>query len=204
MHYFKYGSNEIKHLTEVDQRLGALIKAVGPIKRPVEPDLFKSLMHLIIGQQISSAAQQTIWQRLLLKLPKVTPESILALSAAELQSCGLTWRKVAYMQNAAEKVLTNELPLAKFKDLSDEEIITELIKLKGIGVWTAEMLLIFSLERPNIISYLDLAIIRGMKRLYQINELPKSLFLKYKDRYSPYASVASLYLWHQAVNDLLI
>ena len=193
--YFIYGQEEIDYLKSKDKKLSAAIDKIGLIKRSVIPDLFSALISSIIGQQISAKAHKTIWIRMQDALGKVNPETILAQSDSELQNLGLTFRKVDYIKNVAEKVQTEELNLSNLVNLSDEEVIVELSKLKGIGVWTAEMIMILSMQRKDILSYGDLAILRGMRMLYHHRELSKENFYKYKRRYSPYNSVASLYLW---------
>ena len=142
--YFEYGENEILYLKNKDKKLAEVIEKIGLIKRETDTDLFSSVIHHIIGQQISTKAQATIWQR---------------------------------MQ----------------KDL--EEAIRKLSSLKGIGVWTAEMILLFCTQRPNIFSYDDLAIQRGLRMTYHHRKIDRKLFEKYRRRFSPYCSVASLYLW---------
>ncbi len=104
-------------------------------------------------------------------------------------------RKTLYIKGVGEAALQNELNIHEFPVLSDNEIIERLSALNGVGVWTAEMLLIFSLERPDVVSWGDLAIRRGMMSLYGLNKLTRTQFERYRKRYSPYGSVASLYLW---------
>ena len=107
----------------------------------------------------------------------------------------MTLKKAGYIKGIAEAAISGEVDFNKLHTLEDEEIIRKLSSLKGVGVWTAEMLLIFSLCRPDVVSYKDLAICRGMMNLYGLKELPKEKFERYRKRYSPYGSVASLYLW---------
>jgi 3-methyladenine DNA glycosylase/8-oxoguanine DNA glycosylase len=104
-------------------------------------------------------------------------------------------RKASYIKNIAEAAVSKAIDFDTLHEKSDEEIIRTLTTIKGVGVWTAEMLLIFSLMRPNVVSYGDLAIRRGMMNLYRLKELPKEKFMRYAKRYAPYGSVASLYLW---------
>jgi len=112
-----------------------------------------------------------------------------------IQKCGMTFRKASYIKNIAQSVCSSELNINELNDLSDDEVIKKLISLNGIGVWTAEMLMIFSMKRPDIVSWGDLAIRRGICMLYNHKELTKTHFERYKKRYSPYGSVASFYLW---------
>lgn len=193
--YFRYSSDAIQQLKERDPLLGRAIDRIGPVSRQVIPDLFAALANSIVGQQISSKAHATIWQRLVDKLGEVTPETVLACSDEEIQSAGLSYRKVSYIKGIAEKILSGELDIDALHAMSDDEVCRELSKLSGIGKWTAEMLMIFSMERQDILSFDDLAIQRGLRMLYRHRKVTDLLFQKYKRRYSPYASVASLYLW---------
>ena len=171
--YFNYGETETAYLSRADSRMQAVIDRVGHINRPVDTDLFSSVIHHIIGQQISTKAQATIWQRMQERLGTVDPDHILEAGIPELQTLGMTFRK----------------------DSSDAEAIAALSARKGIGIWTAEMILLFCMQRPDIFSYDDLAIQRGLRMVYRHRRIDRKLFEKYRRRFSPYCSVASLYLW---------
>ena len=161
----------------------------------MDPDLFSAVIHHIIGQQISMKAQATIWQRMQDALGAVSAETILAAGVPELQSLGMTFRKAEYITDFAEKVHTGAFDLDAVAHMGDADAIRALSSLKGIGVWTAEMILLFCLQRPDIFSYDDLAIQRGLRMVYHHRAIDRRLFEKYRRRYSPYGSVASLYLW---------
>lgn len=193
--FFEYGEKEITHLRARDVRLAEAIDIIGPLRREVTPDLFSSLVNCIVGQQIATKAQQTIWKRMTDVLGDITPEAIAAYPDDELQQFGLSFRKVSYIKGAAEHVLDGRLDLDALAELSDDEVCRILSALPGIGVWTAEMLMTFSLQRPDIMSYGDLAILRGLRMLHHHRRITPELFAKYRRRYSPYGSVASLYLW---------
>ena len=193
--YFKYGKKEIEWLKSRDPKLGKAMDRIGKVKREVNPDLFSSLVNSIIGQQISTKAQVTVWTRLNKKVKPLTPKAIELLSPEELQPVGISMRKALYIKGIAKAVLNKSLDLAQLPMLSDDEVCDKLTELNGIGRWTAEMLMIFSMQRKNILSYGDLGIIRGLKTLYKKTTISKEQFAKYRERYSPYASVASLYLW---------
>lgn len=201
--YFAYGEKEIKHLKQQDPLLAEVIELLGHIHRPVNPDLFSSIVHQIVSQQISSAAKSTIWRRMKDRLGEITVESILYLSQDELQGFGITFRKADYITDFANSVREGSLDLMKLTSLSDDEVIKELCKISGIGPWTAQMVLIFSMQRPDVISFGDLAIRKGMCMLYGLEELSKKKFDEISLIYSPYASVASLYLWEVASGKLL-
>jgi DNA-3-methyladenine glycosylase II len=193
--FFKYGDIEIVYLKSKDSILGAAIDAIGDIKRTVDRDLFSAVIHHIIGQQISSTAQKTIWERIHDKIGKITVDSINGLSIDEIQKFGTTFRKAEYIKSFADKIKRGEFILDDIPNKSDEEIVNQLSTLKGIGIWTAEMIMIFCLQRPNILSYHDLAIHRGLRMLYHHRKIDRKLFEKYRRRFSPYCSVASLYIW---------
>ena len=193
--YFTYGETELSYLRQKDKRLGEVIDRVGPVRRAVDTDLFSAVVHHIVGQQISTKAQATIWQRMQDALVKVNAETILAAGIPKLQALGMTFRKAEYITDFAEKVHTGAFDLAAVERMSDEDAIEALRALKGIGVWTAEMILLFCMQRPDIFSYDDLAIQRGLRMVYHHREIDRALFEKYRRRFSPYCSVASLYLW---------
>lgn len=193
--YFAYGEAELDYLRKKDKRLAAVIDRVGHIDRAVDPDLFSSVIHHIIGQQISTKAQATIWQRMQDALGEVNAETVLAAGVPRLQSLGMTFRKAEYITDFAGKIHTGAFDLDTVEHMSDEDAIQELSALKGIGVWTAEMILLFCMQRPDIFSYDDLAIQRGLRMVYHHRSIDRKLFEKYRRRFSPYGSVASLYLW---------
>ena len=193
--YFQYGAAEIDYLSQTDKRLGEAIQKIGPIQREVDSDLFSAVVHHIIGQQISTKAQATIWQRMQEALGTVDAEHILAAGVPQLQKLGMTFRKAEYITDFAKKVQNGAFDLAHIGQKPDDEVIQELRQLKGIGVWTAEMILLFCLQRPNVFSFDDLAIQRGLRMLYHHRRIDRKLFEKYRRRFSPCCSVASLYLW---------
>jgi DNA-3-methyladenine glycosylase II len=193
--YFEYGDKETDYLKRKDKKLGAAIDKIGHINREVDSGLFSSVVHNIVGQQISSAALKTVWARLTDKLGAIAPDTLCAVSREEIQACGITFKKADYIKDFAEKVQRGEFDVDALRDMPDAEVISKLSALKGIGVWTAEMLLIFCLQRPDVMSYGDLGIQRGMRMLYHHKEIDRALFAKYARRYSPYGTVASLYLW---------
>lgn len=193
--YFQYGAAEIDYLSQKDKRLGEAIQKIGSIQREVDSDLFSAVVHHIIGQQISTKAQATIWQRMQEALGTVDAEHILAAGVPQLQKLGMTFRKAEYITDFAQKVQNGAFDLAHIGQKPDDEVIQELRQLKGIGVWTAEMILLFCLQRPNVFSFDDLAIQRGLRMLYHHRRIDRKLFEKYRRRFSPCCSVASLYLW---------
>lgn len=193
--YFAYGEKELAYLRRKDKRLCEVIDRIGHIDRAVDTDLFSSVVHHIIGQQISTKAQATIWQRMQDALGQVNAETILAAGVPRLQALGISFRKAEYITDLAGKVCTGAFDLDAVAHMSDEDAIRALSSLKGIGVWTAEMILLFCLQRPDVFSYDDLAIQRGLRMVYHHRRIDRKLFDRYRRRFSPYCSVASLYLW---------
>ena len=193
--FFTYGKQETEALSAKDPKLAAVIAQVGLIEREVDTDLFSSVVHHIIGQQISTKAQATIWQRMRDGLGTVDAAHILEAGVPRLQAMGMTFRKAEYITDFAQKIRDGQFDLEGIWQKPDEEAIRELSALKGIGVWTAEMILLFCMQRPNVLSYDDLAIQRGLRMLYHHRKIDRKLFEKYRRRYTPYGSVASLYLW---------
>lgn len=195
MAFFQYGVTEVEYLKSRDKKLAHVIETVGHIERTVDNDLFSSVVHHIIGQQISTKAQQTIWNRMQETLGEVTAQTIVSAGIPSLQSLGMTFKKAEYISDFAGKVISGQFDLNAVTQMSDDEAITALSSLKGIGVWTAEMILLFCLQRPDIFSFGDLAILRGLRMVYHHRKVDRKLFEKYRRRFSPYCSVASLYLW---------
>ena len=193
--YFKYGNEEIAYLKQKDKRLADVIDKVGKIERSVDTDLFSSVIHHIIGQQISTKAQATIWQRMNDNLGVVNADTVFSAGTEYLQSFGMTFRKAGYITDFARKITDGTFDLGGIWEKSDEDAIKELSGLQGIGVWTAEMILLFCMQRPNIFSFGDLAILRGIRMVYHHRNKDRKLFEKYRRRFSPYCSVASLYFW---------
>lgn len=200
MNYFCYGEKELNHLKGKDKRLKEAIDTIGFIQRPVYDDLFEALISSITSQQISTKAAKSVWNRLVVLLGEVSPEAFVDVSVEMIQSCGMSMRKAMYIKEIADKVRTGVVDLHEIAKLDDEMVIVQLSALKGIGKWTAQMLLLFCLQRPDVVSWDDLAIRRGMMRLYRHKTLTKVQFERYCKRYSPYGSVASLYLWKLSEN----
>jgi len=198
--YFEYGSREIEHLKSRDKLLGEAIEKIGHINRTIDTDLFSSVVHHIIGQQISTSAQATVWQRLCDRIVEVNAKNICNISRDEIQKLGMTFRKAEYIKDFAKKIYLGEFDIETLRNMSDETVIKELSALKGIGAWTAEMIMIFCMKRLDVVSFGDLAIHRGMRMLYHHKSIDKNKFKKYTRKYSPYGTVASLYLWAIAGN----
>ncbi|MDR1365836.1 MAG: hypothetical protein LBJ03_01955 [Holosporales bacterium] len=196
MAYFKYGQVEIDYLVRSDSVLGEFINQIGFIERTMELDPFRSLVVSIIGQQISSKAADTVFNRLLRAVESITPHNIMI--AHNLNEIGIPKRKVEYIRGIASAFLSGSFAVNELDDLSDDEVIKRLVSLPGIGKWSAEMFMIFSLQRKNILSWGDFGIKKGISALYSENTFNPETFTLYKSKYSPYASIASFYLWEAA------
>ena len=142
------------------------IERIGPIERPVMPDLFTALISSIVHQQISNKAAATVWGRVVQRLGSITPQAVMAVPVEEIQKLGMSMRKAVYIKSIGDAVAAGQLDLNELHALPDHEVVERLSAQPGIGVWTAEMLMIFSMQRPDVVSWHDLAIRRGMMNLY--------------------------------------
>lgn len=192
--FFPYGESELDDLRKAAPELAPLFDRYGFIRRPMNPDLFGALSESIVGQQISTKAQQTILGRLAERLGAVTPEKILSVPPETVTACGVSLRKTDYLRGAAEAVSAG-MTKTFLETLDDNGIISHLTRLKGIGIRTAEMMLIFCFGRPNVLSFGDFGIRTAPARLHGVEKLPKALFEEDRRRFSPYGTVASFYLW---------
>lgn len=192
---FSYGTLETDYLKAKDRKLGTVIDRLGHIERRVHTDLFSAVVHSIVGQQISNKALTTVWGRITALVGKIDAGHLLATGTDQLQSCGISFKKAENIIDFSNKVISGEFDLNAIGSMSDEQAIKVLSSLKGVGVWTAEMLLLFCLQRPDILSFGDFAIHRGLRMVYHHRRIDRRLFEKYRRRFSPYGSVASLYLW---------
>ena len=192
-------SDPLELLSRQDLNLGRLIKSIGNYSIQTHDNLFESLLKSIVYQQLAGSAANAIYSRLLLyygnTLP--TPEQILSTSDTVLRfTAGLSFKKVLYIKNLAAKIVSGELNIHHLPDLQDEEVITELVKVKGIGRWTAEMFLIFCLQRKDVIPLDDLGVKKAIQKLYNLSELPTHEYmLEVSSRWKPYRSIATWYLW---------
>lgn len=202
--FFEYGKKELTYLQKRDKALGKFIADRGIIEREAEPNTFLALVQHIIAQQINGKTAQKIFERVCALCGNaLTEQAILAVDKGQLQACGMSERKAQHIQAAAQFFLEKNITSLYFAERSDEEIIKELTQLPGIGVWTAEMLLLFSLQRKNILSYGDFGIKKGLCLLHGLEKIDKRTFMAFKEQYSPYASIASLYLWEIANTNLM-
>lgn len=192
---FRYGEKEIDYLRSRDPRMAEVMDRIGMVRRRVIPDVFAALVHSIVGQQISTKAHESIWRKVEERVGEVSPKNILAISPERLQSVGIPFRKVECIRDAARRFESGEFDVLSLDSMSDEQVIEKLTQLKGVGIWSAEMLMLFSMQRPDVLSFGDLAILRGLRMIYHHRRIDRRLFEKYRRRFSPCNSVASLYLW---------
>ena len=189
----------IELLSKQDLILGRLIKSIGNYSIQIHDNLFESLLKSIVYQQLAGSAANAIYSRFLQyygdTLP--TPEQIISTSNTVLRfTIGLSFKKIEYIKNLATKIASGELNIHHLPDLQDEEVITELVKVKGIGRWTAEMFLIFCLRREDVIPLDDLGVKKAIQKLYNLSELPTHEYmLEVSSRWKPYRSIATWYLW---------
>ncbi|MDK7419253.1 DNA-3-methyladenine glycosylase 2 family protein [Bacillus paranthracis] len=193
--HFTIDDERVKHLSEVDTTLSKLIKVVGTVEVPLKKDYYNSLVKQIIGQQLSLKAAHTIISRVEKIWGNFDPYLLNDIRDEEIRSAGVSTPKLKYIRNLTEKHLSNEIDFSSIHLLNDKEVIEILTSVKGIGNWTAEMFLIFSLGRLDVLSYGDISIKNAIKWLYQIEkEVPLNLDLNY-EKWKPYNTIVSLYLW---------
>ena len=186
------------HLQKSDPVLKGIIKRVGPFQCKVNRDRFQSLVHSILSQQISGAAAKTIKSRLnqAVEPAKLTPDSLLQFTTDDLRQIGISRQKAGYLFDLAEKVDSEQVKLSSLARKDDQTVIDELTQVKGIGVWTAQMFLMFSLARLDVFPVDDLGIRNAIQKAYSIDhDLNRQELLEMSQSWRPYATVASWYLW---------
>ena len=185
-----------KELISKDKKLGKIITSYPKDFLFSKSDPFYTLARSIVGQQISVRAAQAVWERYEKKIKQVSPNKTLKMHFMTLKSCGLSRQKITYLKSLSRGFINKEIKPSNWSDYSDEEIINELIKIKGIGRWTAEMFLIFNLCRPDIFPADDLGLIKGICRCYKIKyPISKDRALKMSKKWKPWRSVATWYFW---------
>lgn len=193
----------MRHLRRCDSRMNALIRSVGAFKLKARRDRFAMLVNSILSQQISTAAARSIKAKLLASLEpnKLSPESLQRLSVDQLRMVGISRQKANYILDLTHKVNQGDLNLQQVGRLDDEGVIAELVQVKGIGRWTAQMFLIFSLGRLDVFPEDDLGIKNAIKKVYELDVLPeRQLAREIAAPWRPFASVASWYLWRALEN----
>ncbi len=193
--FFGPGPEALSALSIADPRMAFCIESLGAIVRQAQPELFSAMAKAIIGQQISTKAQESIFARAQTLFNPFCAESLSKLAPEEIRLCGISLRKAEYIRELALLCASGELEYSSLDSLSDEALCQRLSALRGVGRWTAEMLLIFCFGREDVLSTGDLGIQRGARMLYEKRELSPTFFKRLRKLYSPYASYASLYLW---------
>ena len=194
----------LNHLKKADPVLGAIIERVGPYTMQYREPGFPTLVRSIVYQQLSGKAASTILGRVLAaaKADPITPEAILKLRPAKMRTLGLSQQKVTYIRELARMTRDGEIVFEKLPELEDAEIIAHLTRVKGVGVWTVHMFLMFALQRPNVLPVGDLGVRMGMKKVYGLAELPKPAEMeKIAAAWHPWCSVASWYMWRSLENE---
>ena len=190
--------NQAIQFLKKDKVMKSIIAKIGEVTLTKNPNYFESLVEQMIYQQITGKAAATIFQRFKALFPKenVTPKFLLKLTEDELLSAGISRQKRGYLYSLSEKFLDGTIKPDGFEQLTDEDIITDLIKAKGIGPWTAQMFLIFTLAREDVFAPDDLGLRKAIQLHYKMEELPKPKELEeFAKRWKPYRSYASHYLW---------
>lgn len=200
--YFSYTDKELEFLAAKDGILGEYIEKKGRIEREMYPGVFSCVINSIAGQQISSAALNSVWERLVKISGGITAENLHCLSAEEIKMSGMSLKKAENIKAFAESVYKGETDIESLSEKSDEEVISELTAFRGVGRWTAEMVLIFAMNRKDVLSFGDFGIKKGICSLYGYEKITKEIFDDFKKRFSPYGSVASFYLWEGAREEL--
>ena len=197
----KFYKQAAVYLLEKDKKLAKIIKDIKLAPLELHGDYFRELTESIIGQQLSIKAADTILSRFykLMKGP-IAPRKVLKLKDEDIRKAGISYQKISYIKDLAKKFDDDEIEFHKFNKLTDEKIIEELIAVRGIGRWTAEMFLIFGLGRPDVFSYGDLGLRRAIEKLYKIKDLEEVEAIRISEKWKPYRSVASRYLWKSLNN----
>ena len=188
----------LNHLRAADPVIRRVIDQVGPFRLKLQRNRFRSLVRAIIAQQISGSAARSINERLrrLLAPRRVTPENLTRLTPTQLRNAGLSPQKSAYLADLSNQVLDGRVRLAKLARLPDDEVVAELVQVKGIGVWTAQMFLIFSLGRVDVFPHQDLGIRTALRNLYRLPDLPdKETGHEIARPWRPFATLGSWYCW---------
>ena len=187
----------IHHLKKSDPVLRAIIERVGPFRMEFGEPVFHSLAEAIVYQQLNGKAAVTIFKRFAdLAGEPVTPEGILKLTPEKMRAVGLSKQKSSYLFDMAERAHRGQLDFTRLPEMTDEEVIKHLTQVKGVGVWTAHMFLIFTLKRPNVLPTGDYGVQAAMKKHYRKRKMPKPKDMeKIARAWSPYRSIACWYLW---------
>ena len=195
---YNYGKEELDYLRLRDPKLGELFDEFGIVRREEMKNPFEALICSIVGQQISAKAQESAIKKIKALIGRISPANIISCEFTELRACGLSERKALAIVDAAKLFANLKLSKKRLLEMQAPQIEKILTSIKGVGPWTAEMLMIFALDKPDILSYADFGIRKALSLLHDIEKLDKKTFEKFRLLYSPYGSVASVYLWEFA------
>ncbi len=195
-----YWDEACKHLSKRDRVMRKLIPMFGKARLQSRGDAFTTLARSIVGQQISVKAAQSVWERFVLLIDgppyRVPPAAVLALESTDMRASGLSARKVDYLRDLAEQFTNGSIDIKAWVAMDDEAIIGQLVNIRGIGRWTAEMFLIFHLMRPDVLPLDDLGLLKGISQNYFSGEpVSRAEAREVGDAWAPYRSVATWYLW---------
>ena len=192
----EYWSDACSHLSKRCKLMKKLIRHHPEATLRTRGDPFQTLARAIVGQQISDKAAQPVWDKTVLVTGRITPKNMLAVTPEELRTAGNSRQKIAYMQDLAAHFAEGRIKPRRWHTMADEDVIAELVEVKGIGRWTAEMFLIFYLMRPNVFPVDDIGLIRAIEKHFHDGErLSKAEVQAYADRWAPWNTVATWYLW---------
>ncbi len=192
----EYWDRAKRVLAKKDRVMGAIMRAHPKISLACRGEPFLTLARAIVGQQISVKAAQSVWNKVIACVSLVSPEQVLAVKRAELRACGLSDRKVEYIADLAQHFADGKIHLHRWPQMSDEEVIAELVEVRGIGRWTAEMFLIFNLLRPDVFPLDDLGLQKGIRLAYfKGRKVSVGRMKKLGETWRPWRSVATWYLW---------
>ncbi len=193
----------INHLKKADPVMAGIIERAGPYRVKYMEPVFQTLVRSIVYQQLSGKAAQTIFSRLAaaLQVNPITPEAILKLRPQRMRALGLSKQKTVYIRELARLTRDGDIQFERLPEMEDVAIIETLTRVKGVGVWTVQMFLMFALRRPNVLPVGDLGVRAAMKKAYSLTELPKPEEMeRIAAAWHPYCSIASWYLWRSLEN----
>lgn len=197
-------SDEIKYLCDKDKRLAKVISMIGPLEYTVHQDIFAFLVHEIIEQMLSVKAGNAIYNRLVdLCGREVTPERISKLSAEQMRSVGIAYKKANCILELSSAILSGTMDISTFDTLSNDMVINELTKIRGIGLWTAKMCLIFSLDRTDVLPYEDKAFLHSYRWMYNTTDTSPQGVVKRCSKWEPYSSIAARYMYRALDSGLI-
>lgn len=205
--YPAWGKAAQRHLMKADPAMAALVRRQGLVLRPTSKEYFARLVRAIVGQQISTTAATSIYNRFAALVGsgrKLTPRAVMRLTDEQIRGAGFSGGKLLSVRDLSQRAIDGRLDLAHLETLPDEEIVEQLVAVRGIGRWTAEMFLMFALGRPDVLAADDLGVQVGIERLYELPARPKPAEVRAiaeRGRWHPYATEACLQLWESLKNN---